>query len=125
MPILTFIRTFFRNFILNRAYSLLTLIALSIGIAVSLLVLIYVYYELSYDRNWSDSGNIYRAYSFGDLGDDKINSASTPSVLGTVLARQEGVEEVTRVIPGTRKVVRGEGTESMETPFFYVDSNFF
>lgn len=104
---------------------MLTLIALSIGIAVSLLVLIYVYYELSYDRNWSDSGNIYRAYSFGDLGDDKINSASTPSVLGTVLARQEGVEEVTRVIPGTRKVVRGEGIKSMESSFFYVDSNFF
>ena len=70
MRIYNFIRAFVKNALINRTYSILTLSALSLGIAISLLVLMYVYFEISFDRQWSGSERIYRAYSYGEFGDD-------------------------------------------------------
>ena len=69
MRILNFIKTFFRNILLHSGFSLLTLFGLSIGIAMSLLVLIYVYYESNYDRHWPHTEQIFRlANNFRLLG---------------------------------------------------------
>ena len=55
-----FAKITFRNIFLHRGFSLVSLIGLSIGIAISMLVLAYVDYETSYDKHFNDSENIYR-----------------------------------------------------------------
>ena len=61
----------FRNIIKNKAFSILNLFGLSVGIAACLLLLQYVFYEHSFDKFHKESENIYRvrydAYRNGEL----------------------------------------------------------
>lgn len=61
----------FRNIIKNKAFSILNLLGLSVGIAACLLLLQYVFYEHSFDKFHKDSENIYRVrydgYRNGEL----------------------------------------------------------
>ena len=61
----------FRNIIKNKAFSILNLLGLSVGIAACLLLLQYVFYEHSFDKFHKDSKNIYRVrydgYRNGEL----------------------------------------------------------
>ena len=50
----------FANLIKSRVYSLISISSLSIGLAVCILLLLYVSHELSYDRYHEKSDNIYR-----------------------------------------------------------------
>ena len=50
----------FRNIGKNKAFSILNLFGLSVGIAACLLLLQYVFYEHSFDKFHKDSENIYR-----------------------------------------------------------------
>ena len=125
MRILNFIKTFFRNILLHSGFSLLTLFGLSIGIAMSLLVLIYVYYESNYDRHWPHTEQIFRLYSYGEISGEAIKSAVTPQPLAGVVAQAEDVEAVVRLVPGARKLVAGSFNRSLESDFFYADPDFF
>src|SRR5690554_3777586 len=125
MRILNFIKTFFRNILLHSGFSLLTLFGLSIGIAMSLLVLIYVYYESNYDRHWPHTEQIFRLYSYGEISGEAIKSAVTPQPLAGVVAQAEDVEAVVRLVPGARKLVAGSFNRSLESGFFYADPGFF
>ncbi len=125
MRFLNFIKTFFRTIILHSGFSLLTLLGLSIGMAMSLLVLIYVYYESNYDRHWSDSSQIYRVYSYGEIGEEKIRSAVTPLPLCEALQKLDGVSLATNLVPGNRKLVSSAYIQSLESYFYYADAHFF
>jgi len=61
----------FRNIIKNKAFSILNLLGLSVGIAACLLLLQYVFYEHSFDKFHKGSENIYRVryagYRNGEL----------------------------------------------------------
>jgi putative ABC transport system permease protein len=61
----------FRNIIKNKAFSILNLLGLSVGIAACLLLLQYVFYEHSFDTFHKNSENIYRVrydgYRNGEL----------------------------------------------------------
>jgi len=125
MQFLNFIKTFFRTIIRHSGYSLITLLGLSIGMAMSLLVLIYVYYETNYDSQWSNSENIFRTYSYGQIGGDVIRSAVTPLPLSELLERQQGVVMVTKLTPGNKALVSSTSLKSMESGFHFADKNFF
>jgi len=49
-----------RNLWNNKLFSIINILGLSIGMTVFMLIMLYVNYELSYDKFWSDSENIYR-----------------------------------------------------------------
>src|SRR4030042_1108606 len=50
----------YRNFIRQKAYSLINVLGLAIGIACSLFIFLYVQFELSYDKYHDDAERIYR-----------------------------------------------------------------
>lgn len=52
----------FRNLLRQKGYSMLNIVGLSIGMACSTLILIYVQFELSYDGFHSKADRIYRVY---------------------------------------------------------------
>ena len=55
-----FLTTALRNLFSHKAFSIINIIGLAIGIAASLLILQYARYELSYDRSEPNSSRIYR-----------------------------------------------------------------
>lgn len=54
------LQSFSRHFQKSRGFALINLAGLGIGLAVSLLMLIYIRYELSYDRFYPEAENLYR-----------------------------------------------------------------
>lgn len=58
--IISYFKIAFANLIKSRVYSVISIFSLSIGMAVSILLLIYVMDELSYDRYHENADNIYR-----------------------------------------------------------------
>lgn len=54
-----YFKFFIRNFIRQKGFSIINVTGLSIGMAVSILILLYVFHELSYDRFISNVDNKY------------------------------------------------------------------
>ena len=55
-----YLKTTITHLIKNKTYSLISILSLTIGLAVCVLLLLYVQYELSYDRYHKNADNIYR-----------------------------------------------------------------
>src|SRR5882724_6701902 len=76
-----------RNFINGKLYSFINVFGLAIGIACSILILLYVSNELSYDRFYSHADRIYRVNEFfeGENGSGE-RSSSVPFPMAEVMA---------------------------------------
>ncbi len=59
------LKTAFRVSRRNKLFTFINLFGLSIGIAAVLMILIWITYELSFDKHYADSGQIYRVMSYG------------------------------------------------------------
>jgi ABC-type antimicrobial peptide transport system permease subunit len=121
----SFAKVAFRNIILHRGFSLVSLIGLSIGIAISLLVLAYVDYETSYDSHFKDSENIYRLNSSGLVGEDSIQSALSSMPLVNLASTIPGVVAYTRIVPVSKKLVKSSYARFSEPNFYYADKGIF
>jgi len=77
----TYFKLAYRNIIKDKAYSIINITGLAIGLASSILILLWVQNELSYDKFHKNAGQIYRVAS--DFGDSKsaANSAGMPAGL--------------------------------------------
>jgi putative ABC transport system permease protein len=89
-----FLRINLRNLFTHKQFAFINILGLSVGITISLLILLYIRYETSFDRFNSDAGQIYRIVSEniqeGTLG------ATTPIALSDVLRKD--YPEIDRVI---------------------------
>ena len=125
MRIWSYINTSFRTLFLHRGFSLLTLFGLSVGIAMSIFVLEYVYYQFSYDKHYRDSDNIYRVVSKGKLEDEYVDVALTPMVLASRLQKYPQVSALTRIIDTSEKPVQSDYAKAYESDIIFADSSFF
>lgn len=92
-----------RNLWKNKVFSMINIGGLAIGLASCLLLLLYVNYEWSYDKQFKNIDRIYAVYD-NDIMSDKITTNRaycTPSQLaGTALQTMPGIEYVTRMVQG-------------------------
>ncbi len=58
-----YIKVAFRNLYRNKIYSLINIFGLAIGLAATILLFLYVRFELSFDRHFKNSDKIYRIIS--------------------------------------------------------------
>src|SRR3954465_3668661 len=73
-----FLKTAWRSIVRNKAFSLINITGLSIGIAASLLVFIVVKYELSYDTFQPDYNRIYRVVTQDKFDKDITHNSGIP-----------------------------------------------
>ncbi len=117
----------FRNARRNRAYTLINLLGLAIGIASSLMILLFVVDELSYDRHNEHFKEIYRIYVKGKIHGNEIEAALSNAPMGATLKTDfPEVVDFTRLytFDGDPKV-RFEENVFIEENFYYADSTFF
>ncbi|MEM1321429.1 MAG: ABC transporter permease [Bacteroidota bacterium] len=108
-----------RNFKRQPAYFLLNILGLTIGIAATLLILLYIQQELRFDRYHSKADRIYRVNSDIAEPDNAFKWAVTQIPLAPQLkADYPEVEEYVRFIPEDR--IRF----SLEDRFFFVEKVF-
>jgi putative ABC transport system permease protein len=125
-PIVTFLRFISRNLPQNKWFTALNGIGLSLGLALGMLVMFYAKYELSFDRNYALSGNIFRVTGYGIIGDDTLNTATTPVPLIKSLTKfYPNVIKSTQLTVGANKLVRYGEKSFAEHRFIYADTSFF
>lgn len=121
-----YLKISFRFLFKDRFYSLLNIAGLSIGIATSLLIFLFIRDELSYDRFHKDADRIYRVATIGKMGDQRVlNVAVTSAPLAEGFREHiPEVEEITRIRPYLMILSHNEDIYK-ESKVFYADSTFF
>ncbi|MDR6804486.1 putative permease [Dyadobacter sp. BE34] len=80
-----YLKIAFRNLLRNKAFSSINILGLSVGMASAVLILFWMYNEISYDRFHKNKDYLYEAWNRGTF-DGKLQCwNSTPQVLGPTL----------------------------------------
>jgi len=107
-----------RNILRNKVFSFINIVGLSIGIAVSFCIFVFIIYELSYDRHHKNFEQIYRVDSQWKDVDFRVPMTSVPLA-----------ESIKREIPGIKEFVRFYHKSSLEfiheNSSFKIDHNYF
>jgi putative ABC transport system permease protein len=122
-----YLKVAFRNLWKNKGYSAINVIGLAVGLATCLLILLYVWDELSFDKFHAKADRIYRVNSdikFG--GSDLILSVSSDPMGATLKKDNPQVEQYTRIYAssGAKLLKKGDAFIN-EQNIAYVDSTFF
>ncbi len=126
MKIFRDIKIAIRSLFRFRSDAIINVIGLSIGITISIIVLLYVRSELNYDKHFSNYKDTYRVVTEGVIGDNYFKSAVTPSPLADYLLKN--FDEVTysvKLVRGINKLVSYHEIKFNEDNFYYVDTSFF
>ncbi len=120
------LKSLYRGLARNRFYTFLNLLGLSLGIATSLLVLLYVQDEVSYDKYNLNHDRVYRLESeFGTNGKSD-QYATVPIPLGPAYKINiPEVEEITRFGSLGKTPFKYNDKEYFEESLMYADSTVF
>jgi putative ABC transport system permease protein len=123
---LNYLKTGIRYILRNSGYSLINISGLAIGIAASILILLFVTSELSYDRFHDKSDRIYRIGVEALIGNTEIHQVHTPARLPVAqYSFFPEIEFITRVTNWSNSKVEYGDHVYMEPAARYVDSTFF
>ncbi|WP_227687038.1 ABC transporter permease [Spirosoma arboris] len=118
-----------RNLVKNKVYSAINIFGLAVGLATCLLITLYVFDELSYDKHHKDVNRLYRVAT--ETKQENWAATAAPTALGLKNDFPE-VEQVTRLlkVPNMDKMLlrythNHQQKQFFETNGYYVDSTFF
>ncbi|SHN33713.1 ABC transporter permease [Mucilaginibacter sp. OK098] len=118
----TYFKLAYRNIINDKLYSIMNIAGLAIGLSSSILILLWVQNELSYDGFHKSAEQIYRITC--DLGDSK--SVGTPAGMPAGLkAEMPVIKNTVRIAPVFPSVLLEIGNKKFEEKrVFYADPSF-
>ena len=126
MMIKNYIKIAFRNLFKDRFYSLLNILGLSIGITTSMLIMLFISDEISYDKFHDNANDIYRIITYGKLGEEQVMNlaVSGAPVAETLKSYIPEVMSVARLQP-EELVITHKGESQKEDQVLLADSTFF
>ena len=93
-----YLKIAWRNLIKNRAFSVINITGLAIGLSCFLLIALYVLDELSYDRFYPNANDIYRINSDVRFGGSNLHIPQTSDMIGATMKKDyPQVLEYTRI----------------------------
>ncbi|MCD4693623.1 MAG: ABC transporter permease [Calditrichales bacterium] len=107
-----------RNLIKNKIYSFVSIFGLAIGMAVCILLLLYVQHELSYDRFHKNADHIYRLCN----PDHPYHSPQTAKLLADNFPE---IKNYTRILVQGEQIIQHKEKRFKETEFVYADAGLF
>ena len=117
----TYIKLAYRNLVKEKGYSIINTSGLTIGLASSILILLWVKNELSFDKFHSNANQIYRIVS--DFGESK-DAASSAGMPGGLKAGLPVVKNTVRIQPGDPMLLEVGAKKFQEVAAFYADESF-
>ncbi|MGN6638703.1 MAG: ABC transporter permease, partial [Mucilaginibacter sp.] len=121
-----YIKTEFRNLLKNKGFTAINILGLSLGLATCLLIVFYVFDELSYDKYNVNADRIYRINNEIKFGGEEDASADVPAPTAAALkADFPEIEQVARFrVTGGNQVKKG--TQNIqEYAMVYADPEIF
>ena len=115
-----------RSFKRQRSYIIINILGLSIGIACSLLITLYILNEATYDRYNLKKDRIFRTILNGKIGGQEITIFASPAIMGPTLVKEfPEVEDFLRMADGGPTVLEYNNQTFSENDLIEVDSSFF
>ena len=122
----SFIRIALRNLARHRLYTAINVGGLALGLACTILILLWVRDELSFDRFHRDAGSLYRLnWDFKWNGNEGVGPGTPPPLAAALVRDIPEVAAATRIYPVPRQVVRFNDKFFNESGILAADSNFF
>jgi ABC-type antimicrobial peptide transport system permease subunit len=110
-----------RNLVQSKSFSILNIVGLSIGMACSILILLWVQNEISYDKFHTDSKKIYRCI----VGSGDFKTATSSAGMGPDLKEElSEIEAVVRTTKFEKTLFSVKNKVFEEDRFMYVDPEF-
>ena len=124
--IISILKLAFRNILKNKLFNSINILGLAIGVTSSLLMLLYVFDELSYDAFHSKGARLYRLNGTSINPEGNFYRTRTPAPTGPVLMSENAeIEEVMRVASTSKRQFEVGGQKFYEDRFLITDANFF
>lgn len=121
-----YIKVAFRSLNKNRAYAIINILGLSLGLTVALVVYLFVKNETSYDQHFEGSERIYRiGLNANIFGQEISNPGSSSPMASTFRTEFTDVEDATRIDDLSRALLINEKTRLYFDQGVRVDSSFF
>jgi putative ABC transport system permease protein len=121
-----YLKIAFRNIMMQKLYSIITVIGLAVGISCCLLIMLYVKQELSYDKFYPNADNIFRIGHTTIRPNRTSISAATPTPLAPALkAEYPEIEHITRIYFDSQVLFEYEEKQIYEDRVIYADPAFF
>jgi putative ABC transport system permease protein len=116
----------FRALRRQKSYVFINLLGLSVGIACSLIIGLFINYEMSYDQYNENKDRIYRVILHGNIGGQELRATSTASPIGPTMKNEfPEVENFLRMNGWGETIVKYEDHYFTEDHFLEADSSFF
>lgn len=124
--LLNYIKVTCRNLMRNGRFATINIVGLSLGLAVAMIIYLYVRTEISYDNFHKDAASIYRVLRQSQLSGMPYNIGVTSAPFADALRHDfEGkIEDVCRAL-AFRSLVRSTDQSLMEDHLLIADSSFF
>jgi putative ABC transport system permease protein len=110
-----------RNLWRNKTSSVINIIGLAVGLAACLLLLLYVNYEMNFDRHFKDSDKIYQVMTNFQDASGKITSTGGVPGNGIAIAIKDKIPEVdaiTRIGGGDESLIANKEKSFKKTDLF-------
>ncbi len=121
-----YLKVALRNLMRHKTFSIVNIAGLGIGIAGSLLILVYVVNQLSYDSTQKNRSHIVRASVILGRGGSSMTLAAAMPPLGPAAAAElPEVKAAVRFRVDRSAVISAGNKEFTESAFFFADSNVF
>lgn len=117
----TYFKIAYRNLIKHKAYSIINISGLAIGMAASILILLWVQNELSYDKFHKNAGQIYRITADASGFKAAVNTAAMPAALKQLMPE---VKNTVRLSHQSTILLEAGIRKFEEKNVFYADSSF-
>jgi putative ABC transport system permease protein len=115
-----------RNVLKHKFFAAINILGMTIGIAASLLIILYISDELSYDKFHVNADRIYQVGLHGKIGGQDIMTATTcPPLAAALVTDIPEVKSSTRLSGNGQMVFKADKNSFTEDKTFYADSNFF
>nr|WP_319997276.1 ABC transporter permease [uncultured Draconibacterium sp.] len=110
----------------QKGYVAINILGLSIGIACSIIIALFIIHELSYDQYNENKDRLYRLTLDGKIGEQEVNASYTAAVIGPTMAIDfPEVEKFCRLNTWGEAIVKKEDIAYVIDDFAEVDSTFF
>lgn len=116
-----YLKIAFRNLIRHKAFSFINITGLAIGMASSILILLWVRDELSYDRFHKNADHIYRIVANADQFKVAVNPAGMPAGLQSEMPE---IKNTVRVSHQSTNLFEVGDHKFEENHVYFVDSTF-
>lgn len=122
-----YLKIAFRNLIKRKVTSLVNLLGLSIGITLTVLLILYAQYELDYDKFHKAPEQTYRLLRMEDLGNNtQIVAKTSPRIMLSLTEEFSEIENTTLLFKHWNVPLLSEEDKGFyEQDFLFADSSFF